>query len=172
MCKAKIKLVYRQVIDESSESGFEKAIFKYSYQEFLLKSQPYNPDGKLKTFTKLKENDDRANSLNYKLSFTIGHFITQLNNKIPLIKDNLRNKLSFTAARFELIESHTEDISLHKVAINYETETMSLLELFGEYMLLTLSDPAESETVGTFILRMQPDLSIISYQTPTQPYMA
>jgi hypothetical protein len=169
MYKAKIKLVYKQVIDESSESGFEKAIFKATYEEFLMKSQAYNPDGKFKTFNKLRAHDGRANSLHYKLSFAAGHFIEQLNNKIPLIKDNLGNKLSFETARFELIESHTEDISLHKLAINYETAEMTLLELFGEYMLLTQENPEEKEdTINTFILRMQQDLSIVSYQTKTE----
>ena len=121
MCKAKIKLVYRQVMDESSESGFEKAVLQASYQEFLLKSQTYNPEGKFKTFSRMKANDGRANSLHYKLSFAVLHFIAQLNNKMPLVKDNIGNKLAFETARFELIESHTDDISLHKVAINYET---------------------------------------------------
>jgi hypothetical protein len=81
--QAKIKLVYRQVIDEASESGFEKAIFQASYQGFLLKSQTYNLEGKFKTFTKLKANDGRANSLHYKRGFSVVHFIAQLNNKIP-----------------------------------------------------------------------------------------
>jgi hypothetical protein len=169
MHKPQIKLVYRQVIDEKSESGFEKAIFHASYQEFLLKSQAYNMEGKFKTFSKIKANDGRANSLHYKLSFAVGHFIAQLNNKIPLIKDNLGNKLSFDTAGFELIESHVEDISLHKVAINYETGFFSLIELMGEYMLLGPDDLHENELIETFVLRMQPDLSIISYKEATHP---
>jgi hypothetical protein len=164
MCKAKIKLVYRQVIDESSQSGFEKAIFHASYQEFLLKSQAYNPEAKFKTFSKMKANDGRANSLHYKLGFAVTHFIVQLNNRIPLLKDNLGNKMSFEIARFELIESHIDDISLHKIAINYEVAILNLVELFGEYMLLSRNEAAEGEPVETFVLRMQPDLSITSYQ--------
>ena len=169
MYKAKIKLVYRQVIDEASESGFEKAIFQASYQEFLLKSQTYNMDGKFKTFTKLKVNDGRANSLHYKLGFSVVHFIAQLNNKIPQIKDNMGNKLLFETARFELIESHTEDISLHKVAINYETGFFTLIELMGEYMLLGPGNLPEDGHFETFVLRMQPDLSIISYHEAEHP---
>jgi len=110
MSKAKIKMVYRQVIDESCQSAFEKAIFQASYDEFLLKSQAYNQEGKFKTFSKIKSNDGRANSLHYKLSFSVGHFIAQLNNKIPAIKDNRGNKIAFEVANFELIESHIEDI--------------------------------------------------------------
>lgn len=172
MCKAKIKLVYRQVMDSSSEAAFEKAILQASYQEFLLKSQVYNREGKFKTFSKIKANDGRANSLHYKLDFSVGHFIVQLDRKMPLVKDNLGNKLSFETARFELIESHTEDISLHKIAINYETAELNLVELFGEYMLLTYDDPANVEQLQTFVLRMQPDLSVISYQEATERQLA
>jgi hypothetical protein len=169
MYKAKIKLVYRQVIDEASESGFEKAIFQASYQEFLLKSQTYNSEGKFKTFTKLKANDGRANSLHYKLGFSVVHFIAQLNNKMPLIKDNIGNKLSFETARFELIESHIEDIALHKVAINYETGFLTLIDLMGEYLLLAHDNLPENQRIETSVLRMQPDLSIISYQEAENP---
>ncbi|MFB9842058.1 hypothetical protein [Mucilaginibacter ginsenosidivorans] len=172
MCKAKIRLVYRQIMDESSQTAFEKAILQASYQEFLLKSQAYNPGGKFKTFSKMKTNDGRANSLHYKLDFSVGHFIAQLDHKMPLVKDNLGNKLLFETARFELIESHIEDISLHKVAINFETAELSLVELFGEYMLLTYDDPANVGQLQTFVLRMQPDLSIVSYHEVTNTEMA
>ena len=169
MSKAKIKMVYRQVIDESCSSAFEKAIFQASYDEFLLKSQAYNSEGKFKTFSKIKANDGRANSLHYKLSFSVGHFIAQLNNKIPVIKDNKGNKISFEVANFELIESHIEDASFHKVAINYETGLLSLIEIMGEYLLLANDDLPEHGPTDTFVLRMQPDLSIVSYHEMNQP---
>ena len=169
MSKAQVKIVYRQVIDESCSSGFEKAVFQASYDEFLLKSQAYNQEGKFKTFSKIKTNDGRANSLHYKLSFSVGHFIAQLNNKIPVIRDNMGNKISFEIANFELIESHVEDISLHKVAINYETGLLQLIETMGEYLLLAKEYLPEQGPIETFVLRMQPDLSIVSYQELNQP---
>jgi len=164
MYKAKIKLVYKQVIDAHSESAFEKAIIQASYQEFLLKSQAYNRDGKFKTFSRMKANDGRANSLHYKLSFSVLHFIEQLDNKIPLLKDNLGNKLAFETAAFELIESHIEDMQLHKVALNYQTETLMLIDFMGEYLLLTKDIPAGSEPANTLVIKLQPDLSIATYQ--------
>ena len=164
MYKAKIKLVYKQVIDAHSESAFEKAIIQASYQEFLLKSQAYNRDGKFKTFSRMKANDGRANSLHYKLSFSVLHFIEQLDNKIPLLKDNLGNKLAFETAALELIESHTEDMQLHKVAVNYQTETLMLIDFMGEYLLLTKDIPAGSEPANTLVIKLQPDLSIATYQ--------
>ncbi len=164
MYKAKVKLVYKQVIDEASPSGFEKAIFHASYQEFLLKSQAYNRDGKFKTFSKIKANDGRANSLHYKLSFSVLHFIAQLDNKMPVVRDNLGNKVAFDVARFELIESHVDDITVHKVAINYETEVLTMVELMGEYLLLSAGNVDGMEPVSTFMVRMQPNLAVSSYQ--------
>ncbi|WP_428327506.1 hypothetical protein [Mucilaginibacter sp.] len=171
MHKAKIKLVFKQVIDASADSGFEKAILNASYQEFLLKSQAYNLNCAFKTFSDIKANDGRSNSLHYKLGFSVGHFISRLNNNIPLLKDNLGNKISFETMRFELIESHMEDIAQHKVALNYETGFFTLVEVMGEYMLLTKSDLNEYTLAETFILRMQPDLSIISYHEVAQPQL-
>jgi len=88
---------------------------------------------------------------------------------MPFIRDNLGNKLSFETPRFELIESHIEDISLHKVAVYYETEPFTLVEFMGEYLLLSNSGKAENELAETFVVRMQPNLSILYYQGITQP---
>ena len=168
MYKAKVKLVYKQVIDALSESSFEKAIIHASYQEFLLKSQAYNTEGRFKTFSRMKANDGRANSLHYKLSFSVLHFIEQLDHKMPFIKDNLGNKISFDTAAFELIESHTEDSSLHKVAINYQTETLTLIDFMGNYLLLTKETAESNEPLETFVVRMQPGISIMNYQEISQ----
>ena len=164
MYKAKVRLVYKQVIDETSQSGFEKAIFHASYQEFLLKSQAYNPDGKLKTFSSIKAGDGHANSLHYKLSFATGHFMAGLNNEIPGLKDNLGSNIKFDVPKFELIESDVTDRSAHKIAINYITETITLVNQLAEFMVLANGDATEQDSVDTYILKMQPNLSIISYQ--------
>ncbi len=124
---ALIKLAYKQIIDASAQEEFEKRVFQASYQEFLLKMQTYNPDRKFKTFTALKANDGRANSLHYKLSFAVGHFFEMLNGRIPELKDNLGNQLKFETPQFELIESDIDDRSAHKLAIIYTTGTLNLL---------------------------------------------
>jgi len=172
MFRGKIKLVYKQEIGEKSESSFEKAIFHASYEEFLLESQAYNHGRHFKTFSRMKGADSKANSLHYKLSFSVLHFVSQLNHKMPGIKDNLGNKITFETPRFELIESHIEDISMHKVAVYYETATLTLLEFLGEYLLLSNCNKAENELTETFVVKMQPNLSILNYQGIAHPQMA
>lgn len=166
---ALIKLAYKQIIDASAQGTFERNVFHASYQEFLLKMQAYNPDRKFKTFTELKTNDGRANSLHYKLSFAVGHFIETLNGRIPDLKDNLGNPLKFEIPQFELIESDIDDRTKHKIAIIYTTGTLSLVNQLADFMILADGDTADKTTVDTFILKMQPNLSIISYQVDEEP---
>jgi hypothetical protein len=159
MTKAIIKLTYKQVIDASSIGDFEKNVLFASYQEFLLKSQAYNPGSKLKTFSEMKNNDGRANSLHYKLSFVIGYFIETLKNRIPVITDTLGNSITFEMPKFELIESDVTTMAAHRVAINYITPELTLLNTIGEYLVLTTGNGEEA-----FTIKMQNNLAITSYQ--------
>ena len=172
MNRALIKLAYKQVIDSSSAGDFEKNVFNASYNEFLLKSQAYNLEGKLKTFSELKFNDGRANSLHYKLSFATGKFIDGLNNKMPYLKDNEGNSILFDVPKFELIESHIANKAMHKIAINYCTGILTLLDIIGEYMILATGDVSDSETVKSFTLKMQPELSVVFYRELINQSMA
>jgi hypothetical protein len=159
MSKAIIKLTYKQVIDAASGTDFEKNVLFASYQEFLLRSEAYNPGAKLKTFSEMKNNDGRANLLHYKLSFSIGYFIEMLKNKIPDITDNLGNSITFEVPKFELIESDTTTMAAHKVALNYITGELTLLNTFGEYLVLTAGNGEDAFTV-----KLQNGLSISSYR--------
>lgn len=158
MSKAIIKLTYKQVIDSSATTDFERNVLSASYREFLLKSQTYNPGNVLKTFSEMKNNDGRANSLHYKLSFAIGYFIESLKNKIPVLTDTLGNSVTFEVPQLELMESDITDITAHKVAINYISGELLLLNTIGEYLVLSAN---HGET--TFTVKMQDHLAITSY---------
>jgi len=165
MAKALIKLAYKQVIDASSTGDFERGVFRASYQEFLLKSQAYNLDVKFKTFSELKANDGRANSLHYKLSFAVMNFINGLNKKIPDLMDNADNSLVFEEPRFELIESNIMDRTAHRVAIHYSTGMLTLLDTIQDYMILAQGDVSDDKAAETFTLKMQPGLSVTYYKS-------
>ncbi len=134
MNKALIKIAYKQIIDASSQTSFEKNVYNASYKEFLLKSQAYNPD---------------------------------LNNQIPNLQDTLGQNIRFETYKFEVIESDITNKSAHKVAIIYFTDTLTLFEIIGDYMLLGVGDNLNNvsdEPVETFLLKMQLNLSIVNYQ--------
>lgn len=168
MAKAFIKLAYRQIIDATSTGGFEKKIFHDSYAEFLMKIQAYNPGNKFSTYSDIAANDGRANSLHYKCSFAVLHHIETLKNKIPGLLDTAgRVAIPFDVAEFKVLESGITDKSLHKVAIIYSTDIFTLVDSFGEYLLLAAGD--QSATIAnpgleTFTLKMQDNLSIINYR--------
>lgn len=66
-----------------------------------------------------------------------------------------------------MIESDIINESLHKVAVNYISATLTLYEIIGNYLL-----PAkEDKTTGypgspaeTFLIKVQPGMAIVSYQ--------
>src|SRR5215831_15194756 len=144
MQNALIQLAYRQVITEQCKSSFEQNVWLISYNEFLLKSQAYNLDRKFNTFQEIVNNDGRANSLHYKLSFPVLPFVEQLQKKIPLLTDNAGKNIVFNSRQFELIDSDIRNRSQHTIAINYYTETISSKETRGEYMLLAMGDRSDN----------------------------
>lgn len=158
-----IRLKCKQYIHAGSLDPFEKNVFNFSYKEFWIKSQVYNPEGKFPTFTQLKENDGRANSLHYKSGFGVSGFIGLLNNKIPNTKDNLGEALSFAEYSFEVVESDKNDKSKNAVAITYATAKLRLMGNFGYYLVLareTGFQPEKPGAIETITLQMQPHISI------------
>ena len=170
MQNALIQLAYRQVITEQCKSPFEQNVLFVSYNEFLLKSQAYNLDRKFNTFREMVNNDGRANSLHYKLSFPVLPFIEQQQKKIPLLKDNAGRSVVFNTCQFELIDSDIRNRSLHTIAINYYTDTITVIETLGEYMLLAEGDRSDNlaDIPDCFVLKMQDGLSITKFQQLTE----
>jgi hypothetical protein len=164
MAKALLTIAYRQTLDASSQGDFEKGILYFSYEEFKLKSQAYNPEGRWNTFSELKAADGRANSLHYKTGFAVTGLIQTLHNKIPVLKDTLGRQLVFETHQFELIESALDNKLLHQVAIHYFTPVLKLHAIIGEHLLLSYTDQDDKIPADTFLLVMQPGLSISNYQ--------
>lgn len=165
-----IKLVYRMLIDAASEGSFAKNVFHYSYEEFKLKSQAYNPEGKLNSFTEMKLRDGRANSLHYKTGFAIAGFVDLLQKKIPTAYNALGQPVAFDNYEFELVESALDNQLLHIVAVHFITTRLLLHDTFGDYMILSVPPAAGqgfAAIPSTFVLKMQQALSVSEYQPIT-----
>ncbi len=166
MAKALIKMMYKQVIDATKKNTFEKNVLDVSYSEFLLKSQTYNIERKFTTFNQMTDNDGRANSLHYKTGFAVDGLIHKLKNKIPGLKDSLGiTDILFEKYQFRILESDTTNKQVHKVAIIYLTDTMTLFDIIGENLVLANGDcsTTHDEFASTFVLKMQPELSIFQW---------
>jgi hypothetical protein len=133
-----------------------------------MKIQAYNPGNKFSRFTEIVVHDGRANSLHYKTSFAVLHHIEKLGNRIPGLQDAARRiTLPFVTPEFKVLESSATDKSIHKVAVIYISDTMTLIDSFGDYLLLAMGDQSAAivdETVETFLLAVQDNLSIINYR--------
>jgi hypothetical protein len=165
MAKALIKLAYKHAIDALSVTDFEKKVFNTSYQEFLMKSQAYNMDGKFKTFDEIKANDGRANSLHYKLSIAVTHIVEELGNKIPGLDDQLGNDVLFETPEFKLLASDLSIKTAHEVSITYVTGGLTLVNTIHDYLVLAIGDQRENTgSIDTFMIKMQPNLAIAQYE--------
>jgi len=167
MPKALIKIAYKQVIDSSSKTIFEKNILHASYEEYKMKQQAYNADGGITTFTALKAKDGRANSLHYKSGFAVGGLIEALKNNITVLQDNAEPVFVFEMYRFEVLESDITNALLHKVAVHYISATLTLFEIIGDYLLLAKGDMTTANTTEpaeTFLVKVQPGMTIVSYK--------
>jgi hypothetical protein len=166
MPKAFIKIAYKQLIDATSQSIFEKDILHYSFEEYRMKQQTYNTDGLITRFSALKAKDGRANSLHYKSGFAVAGIIDALKNNITVLQDGAEQNFVFDSYRFEVIESDISNESLHAVAIHYISSTLILYEIIGNYLLLGKGDKnAENiaEPAETFLIKVQSGMTIVSY---------
>ena len=76
-----------------------------------------------------------------------------------------RTNISFEVPEFKILESDTNDKSFHKVAVIYTTGLFTLVNSFGEWLILAAGDkPLTEEMQETFTLKMQENLSVISYK--------
>lgn len=154
-----IHFTYRHLIDAAPTTAFEKAVWQLSYDEFKLKSQAYNPEGKWDLFSQLKAADGRANSLHYKTGFAISGWMNTLQQRIPFLKDTLDQPVPFEQYAFELIESSLSDPAQHRVAIRFISGPLQLHHAIGNVLVLSEAKQ-DSEVYACFNLFWQPNLAI------------
>ena len=89
----------------------------------------------------------------------------ELNGQIPGLTDVLGQPVAFTEHQFALLDSDIIDRTKHRVALTYLTGPLTWLGTVGHYLLLTPGDQRTiPDAVDTFMVEMQPNLSIISYR--------
>ncbi len=170
MAKALVKLAFRHEIGNAFSGSFEKDVFIDSYNEFRLQAQAYNREGLYNTLEELIANNPKANSLHYKVGFSVGLYIASLKNQIPGIKDLIPGSShpTFESHQFEIIQSNLSDRNAHRVAITFHTGILTLLETVGDQVLLANGDLSQlppGEWMSTFMLKPSPFTTITQYQT-------
>jgi len=158
-----IKIAFRQIIDFKSVSEFERNVFKDSFSEFYLQAQAYNPDRKFKTLHELIEHNPKANSLHYKVGFSIALYIQGLKNIIPTLEDSIGRALSFQDHHFEILHSDVTNRAAHMVAITYISNSMNLVAISGGYLIVNDTSRKETKQHLTLTIPLQQNLSIVEW---------
>ena len=158
----KIKIAYRQTIDSKSTSGFERKVFTESFNEFCLQSQAYNEGGRLKTLKEQAENNPKANSLHYKVGFSVGRYISDLNQLIPDLQDSIGRPVPFENHEFQLLSSDITSKDGHKIAIIYTSAWLDLLAVAGAYLILGMA-ATENAPVSTLTISLRENLSVVEW---------
>ena len=165
-----IRLVYRKVIDHSSENIWDRQVFENSYREFLMQSQLYNQEKKFTKFGDLILNIPGAEQLHFLISNAIIGHLRQLNGIIPDVSDNLGKQfLPFNNFKFEILNSDIKIKAEHTIAINFFSEPMYWHDTIGNYMLLSRVDGAIiPDGRLTNLYALQPLVSIYSIKSVQQ----
>lgn len=158
----KIKIAYRQVIDSNYKNDFEKKLFNDSFNEFYMQSQAYNAGGKLKTFQEFIEHNPKANSLHYKVGFSVGRYMSDLRNVIPGLQDSIGRAIAFENYEFQLLWSDISNKNVHKIAITYTSDWFDLLTIAGTYLIIGKSTPDDG-SISTLTIPLRENLSIVEW---------
>jgi hypothetical protein len=165
MEKASIRLLYRKVINASSQDQWEKFVFEETYKEFLMQAQTFNADKKYFTFGELIHYVSGAEKLHFLVSASVIGYLKQLYGKMPDIINTLGKRfLPFKNYRFELINSDIRDISKHQIAINFISEPLAWYDTIDNQLLVSADNGKADEhgEILTEMFAMQPFLSIYS----------
>jgi hypothetical protein len=165
MLKPLIKLAYRQFINANSTTPFEQKVFHATHTEFLIQRQSFSKGKELYTWESIRNTFPKSDpALPFKVGFAISGTINTLNHRIPGLHDALGNySIPFSLYRFGLIASDAKDPATHHISITYYTDAFTLLETIGDQLLLAQDPP------HTFQLKIQPGLSIVSYNLAGMP---
>jgi hypothetical protein len=158
-----IRLLYRKIIDASSQSAWEKLVFNDSYTEFLMQAQLYNQEKKYSTFGELVTYVPNAEKLHFLVSGSVVGYLKQLNGKVPDILNNTGKLfLPFSNYKFEIINSDIKDKNKHQVAVNFMSAPLTWYDTIGNQLLVALNTTPVNDEILTEQFALQPFLSIYS----------
>jgi hypothetical protein len=160
-----IRLCYRKIIDANSRKPWDVAVFDATHLEFYMQAQRMDRDGKFTTFQEFSADKQQAEQLQYLTSAGAMGYIQQLNDIIPDIANTYGKLcLPFKNFKFEIIQSHIEDKSQHRIAIWFYSEPLTWIDTVGSQLLIAYGDHSETfrseAEVETEMIELVPYLSI------------
>lgn len=165
MYKAKIRLAYRLIIDQTSTYLWDQYVWEDTFKEFVMQSQQFNSKEEPKnTFRALLSHNEKSSELHYLTGMAAQNYINQLNGNLYRVPDILGNNyLPFINYQLDIINSDITDSSKHKIGITFFSPLLALLDIIeGNYLISKTCEDASG--YETFMYPLQPNLSICYYQ--------
>lgn len=161
MTFSKIRLAFRQVIDNSTSVNWQKYVFEDTFREYLMQQQLYNSAENPKTtFRELLHENEKAGKLHFLTGMAAEPYISQLKGNIYQLPDALGNSyLPFVNYKLDIINTDINDSSRHKIGITFYTPLLLLIEIIdGHYLLSKNTDSVSEWEIQSF--PMHPNLAI------------
>lgn len=161
--KGIITLQYRKIFDKNVQKTWDKYVFDDTHLEYVMKSQFYSTEHK--TFKDLLKAKPDAEKLHYLVSLAALNHLRALENLMPDVLNVVGNRcVPFENFKFEILQSHQEDKSKHRIMIDFFSKPLIWLETIDNKLLLAVAKKESNENLETFMLEMQPNLMINNIQ--------
>lgn len=158
-----IRFCYRKIIDATSVKAWERLVYEDSYTEFKMQAQRFNEENKYHTFGEIVQHNPSAEQLHFLVSGAVVPYIQHLEEKVPDVLNVLgKHFLAFKNFRFEIINSHMDDHTKHRVAINFYSEPVVWIDTVGDKMIISTNNEATGEEWLTETMVLSPFLSVCS----------
>jgi hypothetical protein len=168
MYKAKIRLAYRIVIDNSSSFTWDKYVWEDTFKEYLMQNQQFNSKENPKnTFRELLSENEKAVQLHYLVGIAANGYIEQLKGNFHRVTDVLGNNyLPFVNYQLDIINTDISDMEKHKIGITFYSPVLALIDIIeGNYLVSKNCEILNG--LETLMFPIQPQLSICYYQKNT-----
>ncbi|NII84735.1 MULTISPECIES: hypothetical protein [unclassified Pedobacter] len=146
MALASINLSVKQYFNFMCRTDFERRIFHDTYKEFQKRSKIYSLDQRLHTFSQMQQANEKANTLNQKLQYSVMNSIAALAQKMPVLNDLEDRPILFDWAELHIYDSDLLNKAAHVVSITYTSPKLILHEIVGDLLILSYNGK-EHETL-------------------------
>ncbi|WP_348798230.1 hypothetical protein [Flavobacterium adhaerens] len=165
MYKAKIRLAYRIVIDNSATFLWDKYVWEDTYKEYLMQQQQFNnTDNPKNTFRELLTENEKATQLHYLVGIAAHSYVLQLKGKLHRVTDVLGNNyFPFINYQLDIINTDITDPSKHKIGITFFSPLLTLIDIVENNYLVSINSEKENNW-ETLMFPVQARLSICYYQ--------
>ncbi|NML70730.1 hypothetical protein HHL23_13135 [Chryseobacterium sp. RP-3-3] len=163
--KAKIKLAFRIVIDQNSTMPWDQYVFEDTYFEYKIQHQVFDDkENPVKNYWELLAVNSHADRIPFLLSSSAANYVSQLNGIIKSLPDVLGNTFfAFENFKLDLISSHIEDPSKHKIGLTFYTPDLFLIDIIDSRYLLSRKI-SEGNGFETFMFAFHPQVAIAYYE--------